>query len=376
MVCGIASIGFDHMEILGHTLHAIAREKGGIIKPGVPALTIPQPQEILATLQQCAEEEHSHLTVLPLLPPTLTLGLDGDHQLENATLAVGLSRAVLMRQAERGAVGAKLAQQWFENDGELPAEVLVGLKETSWAGRCQQFADREAANVTYYVDGAHTDASMQIACTWFQQQLHKQHTPLLNPEALADATSGDDDLTLTPTPSLSSSSSYDVLLFNAGHVRNPFDLLQPVVQLGLRDPACQFGHFLSCPFDHDRPHLMRTPSFEQLLAQQPPPMQQFAAATSPVVVAGSTWQHTLFRVFHLLVAWHREKGEGRSMAGGAGAVGVAYAPRCMWQSGSGAAIGSVRRMAARHPKVHFRVLVCGSLYLVGNVLDKIGYRIS
>lgn len=31
-VCAIASIGFDHMEVLGSTLDLIAGEKAGIIK--------------------------------------------------------------------------------------------------------------------------------------------------------------------------------------------------------------------------------------------------------------------------------------------------------------------------------------------------------
>jgi dihydrofolate synthase / folylpolyglutamate synthase len=37
----ITSIGYDHMEILGDTLEKIAREKGGIAKPGVPLIAGP-----------------------------------------------------------------------------------------------------------------------------------------------------------------------------------------------------------------------------------------------------------------------------------------------------------------------------------------------
>ena len=36
LVAVITSISFDHMKQLGSTLDAIAREKAGIIKPGVP----------------------------------------------------------------------------------------------------------------------------------------------------------------------------------------------------------------------------------------------------------------------------------------------------------------------------------------------------
>jgi folylpolyglutamate synthase/dihydropteroate synthase len=37
----IASIGFDHMEILGDTLEKIAYEKAGIMKSGVPCVVGP-----------------------------------------------------------------------------------------------------------------------------------------------------------------------------------------------------------------------------------------------------------------------------------------------------------------------------------------------
>ena len=42
VVCSaIASIGYDHMEILGSTLELIASEKAGVIKPKVPCVIGP-----------------------------------------------------------------------------------------------------------------------------------------------------------------------------------------------------------------------------------------------------------------------------------------------------------------------------------------------
>src|SRR5699024_9342386 len=38
LAAGVTSIGFDHMEYLGTTLRAIAREKAGIFKPAAPAV--------------------------------------------------------------------------------------------------------------------------------------------------------------------------------------------------------------------------------------------------------------------------------------------------------------------------------------------------
>ncbi len=51
VVCGISSLGFDHMELLGNTLGLIAREKGGILKRGSPAFSVEQPEEAMAALQ-------------------------------------------------------------------------------------------------------------------------------------------------------------------------------------------------------------------------------------------------------------------------------------------------------------------------------------
>jgi folylpolyglutamate synthase/dihydropteroate synthase len=36
----ITSIGMDHAEVLGHSLNEIAKEKAGIIKPGVRSVVI------------------------------------------------------------------------------------------------------------------------------------------------------------------------------------------------------------------------------------------------------------------------------------------------------------------------------------------------
>ena len=46
---GVTSIGFDHMEYLGSTLEAIAMEKAGIFKSGVPAV-IGEPDEHIRTV--------------------------------------------------------------------------------------------------------------------------------------------------------------------------------------------------------------------------------------------------------------------------------------------------------------------------------------
>src|SRR5215216_316314 len=53
----ITSLSYDHMAVLGNTLAEIAGEKAGIIKPGVPVVSSPQPEEALEVLERVAKEK-------------------------------------------------------------------------------------------------------------------------------------------------------------------------------------------------------------------------------------------------------------------------------------------------------------------------------
>lgn len=57
--CAITSISKDHTEILGKTEEAIAREKGGIIKEGVPIIIGPRVPE--SVIREIAEKKHAPL---------------------------------------------------------------------------------------------------------------------------------------------------------------------------------------------------------------------------------------------------------------------------------------------------------------------------
>jgi dihydrofolate synthase / folylpolyglutamate synthase len=61
-VCSvITSTGLDHTDILGPTLTHIAREKGGIIKPGVPVITGDLPVEAMQVIEGLASQNRSPL---------------------------------------------------------------------------------------------------------------------------------------------------------------------------------------------------------------------------------------------------------------------------------------------------------------------------
>jgi folylpolyglutamate synthase/dihydropteroate synthase len=73
----ITSISYDHMAVLGNTLSQIAWEKAGILKPGVPAITISQYDEPMATIVQVAAEVGAPLWVATAGAGSWELG-DGD----------------------------------------------------------------------------------------------------------------------------------------------------------------------------------------------------------------------------------------------------------------------------------------------------------
>jgi dihydrofolate synthase/folylpolyglutamate synthase len=111
VVSVITSISYDHTHLLGNTLTAIAGEKAGIIKPGVPVISSPQYEEAREVITQVAHEkgapliqvgrdilykEESHsldqqsLTVWSAMdnhPIMLSIPLLGSHQVSNAATA-------------------------------------------------------------------------------------------------------------------------------------------------------------------------------------------------------------------------------------------------------------------------------------------------
>ncbi len=130
-VCLITNIGFDHQEYLGATLSSIAREKAGIIKPGVPVITgalQPVAQGIIKTacmnksaplyrfktdfrVRRNSKGDFQYRG-MGINLPALRLNLPGRHQLGNAALALAAceileqKRLVLLQpDLIRGAMG-------------------------------------------------------------------------------------------------------------------------------------------------------------------------------------------------------------------------------------------------------------------------------
>lgn len=160
-VTAITNIGLDHVDMLGKTISAIARQKAGIMKQGSAAFASDQSQEALTVLQSHANERSVKLQIVrehpELLTPDFKLGLEGSFQRMNASLAIEVA-AEHLRRVGHGDI----------QTDKLPAQFVRGLKEARLGGRCET---RIEANVQWHLDGAHTIESIQGAIEWFNEYL-------------------------------------------------------------------------------------------------------------------------------------------------------------------------------------------------------------
>lgn len=160
LVTAITPVSFDHMEYLGHTLGAIAGEKAGILKPGVPVVVSRQEPGALAAIERRAAEVGAPLLLegrdfsvtvradggLGYAGPgrTLdgfTLGLRGPHQRQNAAVAV----ACLELLSRRGLAVPEAA-------------LRQGLAGARWPGRLEELG----GSPPVLLDGAHNPAGVQV----------------------------------------------------------------------------------------------------------------------------------------------------------------------------------------------------------------------
>lgn len=162
LVSVIAPVSYDHMDILGSTLEAIAREKAGIIRPGGVVVSAPQVPEALAAIIEACARHRAHLYLVDevmhwqslssglheqtfaLSGPwreygLLTLPLVGAHQLLNAATAVATAEALAIH-------GFPLTTK----------EIAAGLAALRWPARVEVI--REHPYVV--LDVAHNPASI------------------------------------------------------------------------------------------------------------------------------------------------------------------------------------------------------------------------
>ncbi|KAL1415014.1 hypothetical protein MTO96_007014 [Rhipicephalus appendiculatus] len=176
-VVGITSLGLDHTRLLGSSLQEIAWQKSGIFKKGCPAFSLPQPEGAF----QCSLSLAPPLLTYECELPLLRLGIPGEPQQANASLALQLCKTWLSKHcssssAARKQVARDAAQRKWLHDQNLPFIVppfpisklmAKGLEQCRWPGRCQVVPAGQG--MTLYLDGAHTEESVHYCVRWWRE---------------------------------------------------------------------------------------------------------------------------------------------------------------------------------------------------------------
>jgi folylpolyglutamate synthase len=192
-VSAMTMVDLDHTRWLGSTISAIAREKAGIARPGVPFVLGPQPSEseaeVKRVVRECVEDSKTTMrrgarvtsllnaggpypvTALPPAPNKvlysatinqagsemhqhlLDLPLRGEHQIENLSTSLGIIEC-LQDQIRQGTYNP--ARQI------TPEAIISGVAQTKWPGRLefiQYTPPRTGRSYNILLDGAHNRSS-------------------------------------------------------------------------------------------------------------------------------------------------------------------------------------------------------------------------
>lgn len=163
----ITSINYDHSEFLGKTISAIAEEKAGIIKDGVPVIMSSQEPSVMDAIKKKAEEKDAGLFVygrdFSAAIKTedtsgsvfnyngdsnfedLIISLPGRHQVLNAALALKTIEVI--------------SQKPLPNTSRLnPDTIRAGLGNIKWQGRLELVSKEPPI----LIDGAHNPSAATI----------------------------------------------------------------------------------------------------------------------------------------------------------------------------------------------------------------------
>lgn len=182
ILTGITTIGLDHVALLGDTLEAIAEQKAGIIKQGIPLVTGRIAPEALAVIDRIAEGKDA---------PRLAYGTDYQvrHQesvvtgeVFDYTSAVRQGRfqtsLLGLYQIENAGMAIALLDTFCQEDGrELASNDFLGqaLEETSWPGRLE-IVSRDPLMI---LDGAHNPHAIKALLVTLQERFADYHKEIL-----------------------------------------------------------------------------------------------------------------------------------------------------------------------------------------------------
>lgn len=156
----VTNVAMDHAEYLGDSLEAIAAEKAGILKQGVPAVTAESDPVVLRVLRESAAVVDARLDVFSAAEiRDLRLGVDGTRfSIDSGWGELNLHTPLI---GEHQAVNTALAVRLLEPlTGELRPtreSVQAGVVATRWPGRLQR---ERFDGIDWYLDVAHNPAGV------------------------------------------------------------------------------------------------------------------------------------------------------------------------------------------------------------------------
>lgn len=184
LVSVITSISMDHEAYLGNNLTEIAREKAGIIKPGVPVVSGAVHPEVAAVIESVGKERNAEVLSLRqdfdyTINPNKTWDWTGGEALGCHEISgLRCSQSSLVQQENDSITIAVL--QLLQGNGYKVSDKQIseGLSNVRWPGRMEFFeqgyipgADgvgvgNRVKNLRYLLDGAHnTDGVRNLAKT-------------------------------------------------------------------------------------------------------------------------------------------------------------------------------------------------------------------
>jgi len=190
----ITNISYDHKEFLGDTLKEIAHEKAGIIKKGVPVVASYQESEAMKVIEQKAIEKNSELYIYgrdfssvlkrndssgicfdyssgdSFAINNLVLPLAGEHQMQNASVAIKAATIVLNNNMVKGRDRTLISPIHRFTDSPIQEEHIIklirnGLAATRWPGRLEIIKE----DPPMLIDGAHNPAAAMALSEAFKK---------------------------------------------------------------------------------------------------------------------------------------------------------------------------------------------------------------
>jgi len=156
----ITPISYDHTKYLGSTLTEIAREKAGIIKPGVPAVVSPQPEEAFAAIEEAARANNSTLFPVDRIAEYTVLerspgGSVSDIRLNIGDTAVSIERLAVRQTGDVYVTNFLTALASVIAAGVIPDETAIrSAAAISIPGRMERIGG-------FVLDVAHNDISFE-----------------------------------------------------------------------------------------------------------------------------------------------------------------------------------------------------------------------